>query len=201
MRLFQYGCVLAFLVPGPELRRRQNSLSDRELDQVVQRNLRYIFFNRINRSHFLVAPAPRKVITQIDLILQLNQKLKGVLHRGRLLMAQDYSRRELFDLLDEVNLLARDLKSEFFVEGHASKYSLLFSDSRDCAVQLAHFLVQSSKISVELNRGFEQYFFGASPGAISLNEYGENSIGTLIESLEMLSNKSARKLAGTDLAR
>jgi len=236
MRLFRYGCVLAFLLPGliissvqarssrtyerslkrvsfesvdlapltSELRRRQNTLSDRELDQVVQRNLRYIFFNRINRSHFLVAPAPRKVITQIDLILQLNQKLKGVLHRGRLLMAQDYSRRELFALLDEVNLLARDLKSEFFeffVEGHASKYSLLFSDSRDCAVQLAHFLVQSSKISIELNRGFEQYFFGASPGAISLNEYGENSIGTLIESLEMLSNKSARKLAGTDLAR
>ncbi|HUV13089.1 MAG TPA: hypothetical protein VMY18_05560 [Acidobacteriota bacterium] len=187
-----------------ELRRRQDALSDRELDQVVQRNLRYIFYNRINRSHFLVAPAPNKVITQIDMILQLNQKLKGVLQRGRLLMSQDYSRSELFALLDEVNLLAKDLKSEFFeffVEGHASKYSLLFSDSRDCAVQFAHFLVQSSKISVELNRGFETYFFGASPGAISLNEYGENSIGTLIESLETLSVKSALKIAGTDLAR
>ncbi len=119
-------------------------------------------------------------------------------------MGQDYSRRELFALLDDVNLLARDLKSEFFeffVEGHASNYSLLFSDSHDGAVHFAHFLVQSSEISVELNRRFEQYFFGASPGAISLNEYGKNSIGTLIESLETLSNKSARKLAGTDLAR
>jgi len=187
-----------------ELRRRQDALSDRELDQAVQRNLRYIFYNRINRSHFLVAPSPKKVITQIDLILQLNQKLKGVIQRGRLLMGKDYSRGEVFALFDEVNLLAKDMKSEFFrffVEGHASKYSLLFSDSSDCAVQFAHFLVQSSQISFELNRGFEAYFFGASPGAISLNEYEQNSIGTLIESLETLSNKSARKIVGTDLPR
>ncbi len=184
-----------------ELRKRQDFLSERELDGVVQRNLRYIFYNRINRSHFLVAPTPENVIAQIDLILQLNRKLKGALHRGRLLMSQDYSRGELYALLDEVNLLAKELKSEFFeffVEGHASEYSLRLSNSGDSAVQLAHFLVQSNKISVELNRGFEDYFFGASPGAISLNEYEKNSIGTLIECLEMLSNTFAKRIAGPD---
>lgn len=187
-----------------ELRRRDASLSASELDELVQRNLRYIFYNRINRARFLVAPAPEKVITQIDLILKLNGKLEGVLHRGRLLMSQGYSPGELNALMDEVNFLAKEMKSEFFdffVEGHASEYSLLFSDSRDSAVQLAHFLVQSNKIRAELSRGFDEYFFGASPGAISLNEYEKSSIGTLIESLERLSRAYARRIAALEGAR
>jgi hypothetical protein len=187
-----------------ELKRRDGSLSKSELDELVQRNLRYIFYNRINRSRFLVAPAPEKVITQIGLILKLNGKLEGVLHQGRLLMSQDYSRGQLNALMDEVSFLAREMKSEFFdffVEGHASEYLLLFSDSRDSAVQLAHFLVQSNKISAELSRGFDEYFFGASPGAISLNEYEKNSIGTLIESLEKLSMAYARRIATLESAR
>jgi hypothetical protein len=187
-----------------ELKRRNESLSETELDELVQRNLRYIFYNRINRSHFLVAPAPEKVITQIDQILKLNGKLEGVLHEGRLLMSQDYSRSELSALMDDVSFLAREMKSEFFeffVEGHVSEYSLLISDSRDSAVQLAHFLVQSNKISVELSRGFDEYFFGASPGAISLNEYEKSSIGTLIESLERLSIAYARRIATLEGAR
>jgi hypothetical protein len=187
-----------------ELKRRHESLSETELDELVQRNLRYIFYNRINRSHFLVAPAPEKVINQIDLILKLNLKLEGVLHDGRLLMSQDYSRGELNTLMDDVSVLAREMKSEFFeffVEGHASEYSLLFSDSRDLAVQLAHFLVQSNKIRAELSRGFDEYFFSTSPGAISLNEYEKNSIGTLIESLERLSIAYARTIATLEVAR
>lgn len=187
-----------------ELKTRQDSLSESELDGLVQRNLHYIYYNRINRNHFLVAPKPEHVIDQIDLILQLNRRLRAALSQGRSLMGKDCPRDDLRALLDEVRFLVQELKSEFFeffVEGHVSKYSLMFSDSRDSAVLFALFLVQSDRISAELNREFEQYFFDASPGAISLDEYRESSIGTLMESLEMLANGFAERIADSGVTR
>lgn len=186
-----------------ELRQRQGSLSESQLQDLVERNLRHIFYNRINRIHFLVAPTPEKVITQIKLILSLNERLRNTLRRGRFLLAEGASVTDQYAVLDKVKVLAKELKSkfsEFFVEGHTSRYSLLFSDSRDLSVQFAHFLIQSNSISVELNKRFEQYFFGASPGAVSLNQYEEDSIGTLIESLEMLSNTHARRISSASHA-
>jgi hypothetical protein len=167
------------------------------MDGVIQRNLQYIFHNRINRNHFLVAPDPDYLIAQIDAILQSRNKLDQVLREGRVLLGQEYSRSQLLSIVDEIGALAKNIKAAFFktfVEGHVSRYSVLYPVTDDPAAQFAYFLVQSQRISLELDHQFEKYFFAVSPGAVNLNDYEGNSIGTLLESLEELSSGVGKRL-------
>lgn len=171
---------------------------DKELDLMLRKNLTFIFYNKLNRKRFLVAPPPEKVVERIRSVLDLSEDLSTLISEGRSLMLDPQQDSPPDFLVKRIGQTARDLRDAFegyFLEGHGSDYSLKVPLSREPGTQFMHFLVQSHRISLELTRKLDEYFFDTSPGAVTLSQYRASSIRTLTESLQLLSRAVEKRIS------
>ncbi len=181
-----------------QARMRSPSAADKEIDLLIERNLRFIYHNKLNRQRFLVAPDPQSVVDRIVVVLELNGRLGGLVSDGRRLFGREDPGLSADELVEEVGSAARELKRAFagyFLEGHSSSYSVQVPLSRDTSTQLAYFLIQSGQITNELSQRLDDYFFNSSPQAVSLAQYRNSSVGTLADSLQRLSDLVGKRLS------
>jgi hypothetical protein len=182
-------------------RRRYPSLSESELAPRIRMNMRYIFYNRLNRNRFLVAPSPESFIQQISTIFDLSEELQQLMGRGRRLLMEEPQPGRYNRLAREVRKKAGQLKrsfQDFFVEGSYSRYVLEYPKAQPASAKFTHFILQSEKINKVLAERLDDFFFGASPGAVSLDAYRRSSILVLSESLCRLSRLAEEEIAATD---
>jgi hypothetical protein len=100
-------------------------------------------------------------------------------------------------LIGQVKKTSRDLHNLFrayFVEVKPSTYSMVLPSRGSEDVLFRYYLRQSGQISRELTQSLDEYFFNASPVAVSLDEYQTLSISVLCESLARLSDSYSRIL-------
>lgn len=171
--------------------------SEVELQQLCERNLKYIYHHKLNRRRFLVAPKPQVVVDRIVGILEASERLTGLLLRARGLLSRDALSADNRLLVQQVGRTARELRSQFtdyFLESHASAHTFQVPRSGDPAAQFSAFLLQSHRINLELSRRLDDYFFDGSPGAIRLDQMQSSNISALAESLEVLAGVVNRSL-------
>jgi hypothetical protein len=179
----------------PWARQRTPMASDDELDRQISSNLQFIFHNMLNRRHFIVAPRPTDVVSEIAQILELEDRLDGMLTDGHRLTVDNAAPAK--DFVERVGRLARRLHdgfTKYFREGYGSDCRLDLELSNDPAVQLAAFLTVSETISQELTERTEDYFLSSAPGAVSLNHYRNSSISALSSTLERIAKVVTRRL-------
>lgn len=176
-------------------RERTPNASDDELDRRISANLRFIFYNMLNRNHFIVAPDPTDVISNIAKILELEDRLGGLLRDGHRLMAEDSTpARQLVRQIGGVAKQLHDHFTSYFTEGYGSDCELDLEVSDDPDVQLAAFLAASERISQQLVDRTDDYFLSPVPGSVSLNQYKSSSITALSATLERVSKVVVRRL-------
>lgn len=173
------------------------ALSDEELAEFADKNLRYIFYQKLNKAKFLVAPEPERVVERIAEILNLNRKVSALIYEGRQLVSQPGLTGDKERLVRGVGKAARRLRKEFnsyFMEAHTSTYSFKLPRGGDTSQQFLAFILQSDQISRLLENRLNEYFFNRTPGSVSLTEYDSDSILTLVECLERLSEQVGKNL-------
>jgi len=178
---------------------RYPSIAESELAPRVERNVKYIFHNRLNRQRFIVAPSPESIIGRISTILELNEELHLLTVSGRQLLLGETEATQFGEVAQTMGEIARELKSsfeDFFLEGGKPRYVFEYTKMEPVSAQFGHFILQSERISKDLTRRLDDFFFGASPGAVALDDYESSSILVLTESLCKLS-----RLAEKDMAR
>jgi hypothetical protein len=179
-------------------RERYPFLDEHELASRVKMNIKYIFHNRLNRERFLVAPSPELIIGQIHSILELNDELRRLTDNGRAMLMKETEPEQFGALALEMGRTAGELKDSFegfFLEGGKSEYVLQYPKTEPISAQFVHFILQSEKINRMLSQRLGDFFFGASPGAIALDDYGRSSILVLSESLCKLSQLVERDIS------
>lgn len=172
-------------------------LAEEELRHLVEANFRFVFFNQLNESRFLVPPPAEKVVQRIVSILAANEKLREIIEKGRELAAHRGSKRQLRALVREIGDTAKQLNQEFvqyFVEVREAKYSIHLPSEGDISSTFVHYLVQSERIQRELTAELERYFFNPVPGSVHLSDYDGGSITVLSESLVRLSKLTLQRL-------
>jgi hypothetical protein len=179
------------------VRLRSPAANESQIDRLIERNLHFIYRNKLNRQRFLVAPDPQSVVDRIVVVLELNQRIGTLILDGRRLIGTEDPGPPADMLVREVGSAARELKRAFggyFLEGHSSSYSLELPVSRDVPTQMAHFLIQSGRITNELTQRLDDYFFTSLPQAVSLETYRSTSVATLADSLQRLSDLVGKRL-------
>jgi len=181
-----------------QVRLHFEGVSAEEADQLLQKNLRFIFFNKLNRSHFVVAPRPQAVVERMTRIFEISEQISDLIGQAGSLPAQSPAGLRARLLLSIVKA-SRDLKEEFdgfFMEGHSTVYSLSIPRERSMTVQWAAFLGQAQELDVQLKESLREYFLSPAPGAISLKQFRESSIKTLLDALAVLSESVRKRLDG-----
>ncbi|GAB4117522.1 MAG: hypothetical protein Kow001_17770 [Acidobacteriota bacterium] len=162
-----------------------------------ERNLKYIFHQKLNRRRFLVAPDPQLVVDRIVAILAANRRIGQLLGEGRRKLGSPVPDAGSRALVKEVGSTARALREQFtafFVEAHTTGYPVHLPRSPNPAAQFSSFILQAQTISEELTRRLDDYFFAPSPGAVRIEQMQSGNIVTLAESLEVLSGAVSRSL-------
>jgi hypothetical protein len=177
---------------------RYPSMAESELAPRVEMNVKYIFHNRLNRERFLVAPSPQSIIARISAILELNEELQLLTTSGRQLLSVDTEPAQFGEVAQAMGEIAGELKDsfeDFFLEGGKPRYVFEYTKMEPASAQFGHFILQSEKINKDLTRRLDDFFFGASPGAVGLDDYESSSILVLSESLYKLSRLAAKDIA------
>jgi hypothetical protein len=181
----------------PEVRSLKNFLLPNDEDGLIERNIRYIFYQKLNRARFLIAPKPQDVIEQIAKVLGNNRKLRLLVERGRLLASDSGSSEEMRSVVVEMGLEAKNLRKgflDYFIECHSSSYSLKFSKTSEPLPQFVSFLTQADQITAQLSEVLGRYFFDHTPGAVVWTDFEETSVSTLVEALSELSEVARRRI-------
>lgn len=179
----------------PWARQRTPGLPDAELDRRISSNLQFIFHNLLNRRHFIVAPEPSDVITQITRILHLVDELNRLMEDGHRKISRDADPDKR--LVEEIGQLAKrlhDCFTAYFTEGYDSAYQLDLRVSPDPTAQLLCFLSESEIIVRQLTDRTDDYFLSSAPASVSFEQYRSSSISVLSASLERLAELVTRRL-------
>lgn len=187
------------LVPlHQEARKRFRDLSEEELAQLVDANLRFILHNQLNQAHFLVTPDAQRVVDRMVRVLQLTEEIAALLQEGRSLAVQKAGASEQEALMRSAGQLARELGrsfGEYFLDLSAAPYQLRVPQGRDGEITFVHYLIQFDRISRLLTRRVEDYFFSSVPGSVQLSHFDESSVTVLSESLMRLSEIAERRMS------
>jgi hypothetical protein len=172
-------------------------LAETDLVLRVRMNIKYIFHNKLNRERFLVAPSAEMIVRQINTIFSLSDELDQLAFEGRRLVVRQGNEEDFDTLVEEMGNKASELKAsfeDFFLEGTRSSYAFRYPKTGEAASQFTHFILESEKIQGSLTRRLDDFFFGASPGAIELGDYSRSSILALSGSLCALSQLAKKEI-------
>ena len=173
------------------------SVAETDLALRVRMNIKYIFHNKLNRERFLVAPSPEMIVQQIDTIFSLSDELDQLAVEGRRMLVSKGKEKDFDTLVEQMGEKASQLKGsfeDFFVEGTRSSYAFRYPKTGEAASQFTHFILESEKIQGSLTKRLDEFFFGASPGAIKLGDYSRSSILALSGSLCALSQVAKKEI-------
>lgn len=173
------------------------SVAEADLTSRVKMNMKYIFHNKLNRTRFLVAPSAESIVRQIDTIFTLSDELDRLTLEGRRLVVRDGREKDFDRLVTQMGKKASQLKNsfrDFFVEGTSSSYSFRYPKTGGVASQFTHFILESERIHEILAQRLDEFFFGASPGAIDLGDFERSSILALSDSLWALSQLAKKEI-------
>ena len=173
------------------------SIAETDLETRVRMNIKYIFHNKLNRERFLVAPSAQRIVQQISRIFTLSDELDRLNFEGRRLVVRRGEERDFDTVVDEMGEAALALKNSFenyFVEGTRSSYAFRYPKTGELASQFTHFILESERIHGSLSQRLEEFFFGASPGAIDLGDYQRSSILALSGSLCALTDLAKKEM-------
>ncbi|MBI4445856.1 MAG: hypothetical protein HY645_08085 [Acidobacteria bacterium] len=177
--------------------RRNPGISEKELQDRVASNFRFILFNSLNKKNFLISPDPQTVVEKSVAVLELHEQLTGLLEEGRRLVRHDGSAEKKEELVARIGETARGLRQTFrhyFLDSHPMSYVMHFYVFGNERAQFVHFLIQTEKVNRMLARELDHYFFNPAPGSVELSEFSSFSIPALSESIAKLSDLTRKKL-------
>lgn len=180
-----------------EAQKRKLGLTENQLENLVEANFRFIFFNKLNKRNFLVTPEPEQVVEKTVAILRLNGQLETLIREGRKLAVSEGSPFQKGQLVRDMAETARRLGQifrDYFLEIHESSYRITFRSFDSRNLQFVHYLIQSDRINRLISQELDHYFFDPAPGAIDLTEYDDYSIAILSDSVLKLSTLIEKKL-------
>ena len=168
-----------------------------DVDQLIQSNFQFIFFNKLNKHRFQLVPEPQDIAGGILAVLKLNEQICDAIDTGLVLKAQEGAVREKRLVVQKVGALARQLRKAFlqyFVEVRRSSYTFDFRVFDTADGQFDHFLALAQEITAGLSKEIEHYFLNPAPGVVSVSDYKNATIAVLSESLHKMSVATAKKL-------
>lgn len=172
-----------------EASRRHGVLSADQVEQLISDNVRFIYYNKLNRNRFLVMPAPHHVVSRIERICEERRHLEAALETARQLEQNGREGREMRKVTQRIGQSARSIQRifrEYFQEYEMSPYYLERPSIED-RQRSATFLSAAGEIYSLLERALERYFFARGPAIVEVGGYRGYSIQTLCESLKVLS--------------
>lgn len=169
---------------------RNTALSERAFAYLLERNLRFIYYNKLNRSRFLVAPDAGYLVDKIAFLYRSNEEIGQMLESALVFLTrgegEEVDRAELRHIVGGLMRVNDTMKDEFescFLDSHGSSYALQLPATGNLRVRLTLLLVESRHINRMVSRELDGYFLNESPGAVSLASYGRASLVTLMHSL------------------
>ena len=171
-----------------KVRGRGVAETDADLERLFSFNMRFVYSNKYRRDRFLVDPGPQQFVETIILILELNERLDGLIVEGRKLVAAQQSpesRKRGKRLVRDISEIAKELKEVFtenFLELHGSTVEVAFV-RRKGVEALKFYLIQAGRINRMLTDRLNEYFFGTAPGAVSVPDYKKATVNVLAQAL------------------
>lgn len=180
-----------------EVRRREVPVPEEELAQRLHRNVRFIFYNKLNKHNFLTQPRPQELVDRIVEIFRVEDQLSHLLVQGRRLAANDGRLKEKKRLIREMRGCAEDLHDTFtgyFLDVHSSSFRFFVPSRSGKRFRFLHFVIQSERILHLLEGRVNRYFLDTSPGTVSVRDYRDYSITVLCRSLKRLSEMTESRM-------
>ncbi len=170
--------------------RHQGPASERDFEQRIRDNFRFIYFNALREDLFLSMPKPEKVANRIARVFELSEQIRALVDQGRSLPADcpAISRKQLAERLACSSEELYTTVHDFFAEGHVSRYECRVAVAQGTERPLfSDYLDECEGICEMLDKELVRYFLNPVPGVVRLADYESVSIEVLSVTLHRLS--------------
>lgn len=172
-------------------------LSQGEIEELVRENIRFLYFNKLNRGQFLVTPPPRHIVSKIERIVGLNAELHDLLESAGDGDPGLVDPKQRVRLVKEIGKKAKSMRrvfKEYFYEYSADAFLVKYGGSGDSELEFKQFLSKSREICGLIDQGIQSYFFKDEPSVVDAATFNQHSLDVLGESLYRLSRVTSKRL-------
>lgn len=174
-----------------EGRRRNPQLPPETVEEMIRRNMHFVFFNKINQGHFLVKPAPRQMVSKVEKIVGLLAELDGLLEQARRISPNPSKVKARKKLIRKIGDCGRSIQktfNEYFADYSGAPFLVKCCPSAATQARFSSFMQQTEQIRSLLDKEVNRYFFEPTPSVVEVSDYFEKySVATLSGSLYELS--------------
>ena len=183
-----------------ELKRRRPEMAVAEAQWLLERNVRFVIENRLNRNRMLVAPRAQDVIDRMARLLGLTHEIFEKVATGRK-MAVEHRLGERpalpLDLVRDVGALADQIRSDFgnsFVELRENRVAIGVAGPIAPYSCFVYFLLEAERLQRRLESALQGYFLAPEPGTVTTEDFSRGSVMALSKGLEWLSDQTYKNL-------
>ncbi len=172
-------------------------LPEPAIQDLVEKNVQFIFHNKLNRSSFLAVPHPGHIVKKIEQVLVQRRRLRNLVNHGKDLAGVDSSRQERSRLVRDVGKSAQTISKvfgEYFKESSSATFSMEVARSISGDLEFKRFLNMSEDISGLIDREVDSYFFRGGAAVVDVASFNSYSVRTLSDSLHQLSRLTVKRL-------
>lgn len=180
-----------------EARRSSQDSSEEDITQLVERNISYIIFQRLNRDRLYIVPDGQYIVDRASEIYGALNRIEHLVQEGRIIPERKIGNPESLRILEELKQNARSLRKQFktyFVELSVAEYEFKIRKKDDPGMLMSDYLDECENVSSELKFSLDRFFFNPSPGVMTVDDYSSYSVALLSRSLETLSETFAEEL-------
>lgn len=175
----------------------QHCLSGEDASQLIELNVSYIIFHKLNRDRLFIVPDGQYIVNKASEIYGSLNRIDDLIRQGRALSGKEIRNDDTRGILDDLKKNARDLRKNFrqyFVELSEAEYEFEISTEGGPVQFMSDYLDECEKVNVRLRSTLDRFFFHPSPGVVTVEDYRSYSVALLSRSLEVLSDSFAERL-------
>ena len=164
---------------------------------LARSGFRFIYMNQLNRARFAVQPPADEVAGSVVKIIRLSDSLLELSRRGRQLAATDPGVEQERLFAQQVGDTAKQIRKSFeryFLEMQGSSVVINVPNGEARRTTLLFYSLQVDRISKQLARHLDQYFFPENPGSIQVADFQRASVAAMTEALVQLSELTRKRL-------
>ena len=180
-----------------EVGRCHPGLSEDDTSLLIQRNVYYIIFHKLNRDRLYIAPDGQYIVDKAAEIYEMLNRIEGIINEGRIRSSLDLREPENLKILDELRSSAKNLRRKFrqyFVELNETDYEFQVEWTKDRKHLMSDYLDKCGIVNAQLKLSLDRFFFNSTPGVVTVEDYNSFSVALLSHSLEVLSDTFSKRL-------
>ncbi len=180
-----------------EVGRSHPDLSEDDISLLIQRNVSYIIFHKLNRDRLYLAPDGQYIVDKAVEIYEMLNRIERIIREGRIQSTIDQPEPERLKILDQLRSSAKNLRKKFrqyFVELNEADYEFQVEWNEDQKQLMSDYLDECAKVNYQLKLSLDRFFFNGTPGVVTVEDYSSYSVALLSHSLEVLSDSFAKRL-------